>query len=244
MAFQTQRRERPDPAALDLADGTVTRVQQQAKDPDRASVYIDDAFAFGLAVDLVIAAGLRKGVELTAAEQRALLVRQEAYGAKAAALNFVSAQSRTSEEVRRNLTQKGFAETVVDDAVQALADAGLLNDAEYAEAYARSRFQNSGHGPQRIRQDLLRRGVSRAAIDAALEALVETEDLAERATDDAAAKWRSLASESDRRKRTRKTMDFLIRRGHSFDVARSAAEAAAEADPPDPDADDDAAWDD
>ncbi len=244
MAFQTQRRERPDPAALDLADGTVTRLQQQAKDPERASVYIDDAFAFGLAVDLVVAAGLRKGVTLSAAEQRELLVRQESYGAKAAALGYVSDQARTAEEVRRNLTQKGFAESVVEDAVQGLSDAGLLDDAAYAEAYARSRFQNRGHGPQRIRQDLMRRGVARSAIDAAIAALVETEDLVDRATEDAASKWRSLSSEPDRRKRLRKTMDFLVRRGHSFDTARSAAEAAAEANPPDPDADDDAAWDD
>ena len=242
MAFQTQRRERPDPAALALADGTVTRVAQQAKDPDRASVYIDDAFAFGLAVDLVIAAGLRRGVVLTAGEQRDLLVRQESFGAKSAALGYVSGQARTTEEVRRNLTQKGFAESVVEDAVEGLAAAGLLDDAAYAEAYARSRFSARGHGPARIRQDLQRRGVARAAIDAALDTLVETEDLAERATDDAAAKWRSLASEPDRRKRTRKTMDFLVRRGHSFDIARAAAEAAAAADPPDADADE--AWED
>ena len=242
MAFQTPRRERPDPDALDLSDGTVTRLVQQTKDPERASVYIDDAFAFGLAVDLVVAAGLKKGLVLTAAEQRELLVRQEGYGAKAAALAYVSAQARTSEEVRRNLAQKGFAESVTDDAVAALADAGLLDDAAYAEAYARSRFAGPGHGPTRIRQDLQRRGVPRAAIDAALEALVEAEDLAERATDDAAAKWRSLASEPDRRKRLRKTMDFLVRRGHSFDVARTAAEAAAADDPED--ADEAEVWDD
>ncbi|HEX8299034.1 MAG TPA: RecX family transcriptional regulator [Rubricoccaceae bacterium] len=242
MSFQTQRRERPDPAALDLADGTVTRVAQQAKDPERASIYIDERFAFGLAVDLVIAAGLRKGVALTAAEQRDLLVRQESYGAKSAALSYVSDQARTTEEVRRNLTQKGFAESIVDDAVEGLAAVGLLDDAAYAEAYARSRFSGRGHGPARIRQDLQRRGVPRAAIDAALDTLVETEDLAERATEDAAAKWRSLRSEPDRRKRTRKTMDFLVRRGHSFDVARAAADAAAEADPPGDDAED-VAWD-
>ena len=235
MAFQTARRERPDPATMSLADGTVTRVAQQAKDPDRASIYIDDAFAFGLAIDLVIVAGLRRGVALTADEQRELLVRQESYGAKAAALGYVSDQARTAEEVRRNLAGKGFPPSIVDDAVAGLADAGLLDDAAYAVAFARSRFAGRGYGPQRIRQDLMRRGVDRPAIDAALDALAETEDLAERATDDAATRWRSLASEPDRRKRLRKTMDFLVRRGHSFDIARTAAEAAAAGDTDDGD---------
>lgn len=231
MSFQTPRRERPDPDALDLTDGTVTRLAQQAKDPDRVSVYLDDAFAFGIAIGLVYEAGLRKGLVLTAEEQRALLVQQEAFGAKAAAFAYVADRARTEAEVRRNLGQKGFAESVTEDAVAALVDAGLLDDAAYAEAYARGRFSGPGHGPARIRQDLIRRGVARAAIDAALSMLAETEDLDDRARADAAAKWRGLASEPDRRKRLRKTMDFLVRRGHTYDTARSAAEAAAADDP-------------
>lgn len=239
MAFQTARgshaSQRPDPAALSLRDGTVTRVAQQAKDPDRVSVFVDEAFAFGLSVDLAIEAGLRKGLVLSVAEQRALLVRQEGFGAKAAALNYVSANARTVEEVRRNLTAKGFAEPVVEDAVAGLVAAGLLDDDAYAAAYARSRFTASGHGPARIRQDLFRRGVARATIDAALAGLAEDEDLDARARTDAEAKWRGLASEPDRRKRVRKTMEFLVRRGHGFDTARAAAEAAARADPDDGD---------
>lgn len=231
MAFQTSRTERPDPNDLDLASGTVTRVAQQAKDLDRVSVFIDDDFAFGIALDLAIEAGLKKGMTLTAEAQRALLVRQEAFAVKAAGLRYVAAQTRTSDEVRRTLTRKGFAEALVDDAVAGLADAGLLDDDAYALAYARSRFSGRGHGPSRIRQDLMRRGVARASIDAAIEALTESEDLGARAREDAATKWRSLASEPDRRKRLKKTMDFLIRRGHAYDAARSAAEAAAEADP-------------
>ena len=240
MAFQTQRTERPDPADLDLADGTVTRLVQQKKDLDRVSVFVDDAFAFGLAVDLVYEAGLKKGMALSAEAQRALLVRQEAFAARAAALSYVADQSRTEAEVRRSLERRGFAEGVADDAVAGLLKAGLVDDTAYAEAFARSRFAGRGYGPARIRQDLQRRGVGKAAIEAALAALADAEDVGARARDDAETKWRSLASEPDRRKRLRKTMDFLVRRGHSFDDARSAAEAAAEADP----ADDDARWDD
>ena len=239
MAFQTQRTERPDPADLDLTSGTVTRVAQQAKDPDRVSVFVDERFAFGLAVGLAVEAGLRKGLELTADEQRALLVRQEAFGAKAAALGYVADRARTTTEVRQSLERRGFAEPVIEDALAGLEASGLLDDAAYATAYARSRFTGPGYGPARIRQDLIRRGVDRAAIDAALAELAEAEDVGARAHGDAETKWRALASEPDRRKRIRKTMEFLVRRGHSFDDARSAAEAASAADPDDGD---DARW--
>lgn len=227
MAFQNQKRERPDPAEMDLADGTVTRVAQQKKDLDRASVFIDDRFAFGLAVDLVIEAGLRKGVVLTAEEQRALLVRQESFAARASALSGLTRRARTAEEVRRSLLQKGFAESVVDDTVDDLERLGVVDDEAYARAFVRGRFEGRGYGPARLRQDLQRKGVDRSTIDAALADLVEAEDLGDEARQQAERKWRTLRSEEDVRKRKKKTMDFLVRRGFGFDTAREAVDAVA-----------------
>ena len=236
MAFSTQRKERPDPADLDLKDGTVTRVAQQKKDLDRASVFIDDAFAFGLAVDLVIEAGLRKGVPLTAERQRELLVRQESFAAKASALAGISNRARTSEEVRRSLGQKGFAETIIEDTVADLERLGLVDDAAYARAFVRGRFEARGYGPARLRQDLQRKGIDRSTIDAALDELTEAEDLGAEARMQAEKKWRPLRSEDDLRKRKKKTMDFLVRRGFGFDTAREAVDRIAE--------DDDELWED
>ena len=238
MAFGQRKQERTDPADLDLQDGTVTRVARQKKDPDRASVFIDDAFAFGLAVDLVIDAGLRKGMPLTADRQRELLVRQETFAAKAAALRYVNHRARTRDEVRTSLVSKGFTEALAEDTIADLDRLGLLDDAAYARQYATSRFNGPGYGPARIRQDLIRRGVARRDIDAALEALAESEDLGAEAREQAAKKWRSLASEEDLRKRQKKTLDYLVRRGFGFDQARSAVEAAANDDS------DEARWDD
>lgn len=228
VAFNSQRRERVDPADLDLSDGTVTRVAQQKKDLDRASVFIDDAFAFGLSVELVIKAGVRKGTTLTAAQQRDLLVQQETYAAKASALAGLSVKARTASEVRDSLARKGFAEAIVDDTVDGLERLGLIDDEAYARAFVRDRFAARGYGPARLRQDLMRKGIARATLDAALAELTEAEDLADSATRQAAKKWRALASETDDRKRRKKTMDFLVRRGFGFDTARNAVDDVAE----------------
>lgn len=229
MAFQTPRRERPDPAALDLADGTVTRVVQQQKDPDRVSVYLDGRFAFGLSLPLAVEHGLRKGLALTAERQRELLTAQETHAARAAALASLAARARTTGEIRKMLAAKGFDDHTADDTVAALEAMGVVDDAAYAVAYARGRFAGRGHGPTRIRQDLQSRGVAPEHIDAALAELDDTEDVAERARRDAAGRWSALAGEPDARKRKKKTLDFLLRRGHAFDVARAAVDAAADA---------------
>lgn len=240
MAFQTPRRERPDPSDLDLRDGTVTRVAQQANDPDRVSVFLDDRFAFGLAVNLAVEEGLRKGVVLTAERQRDLLARQETHAARASALASLATRARTTGEIRRSLADKGFDAVVIDDTVAALEAMGVVDDAAYARSFARGRFAGPGHGPSRIRQDLQQRGVARDLIDAALADLAEEEDVAGRAHRDAAQRWSALAGEADPRKRKKKTLDFLLRRGHSFDDARAAADAAERDDPSD---DADTAWD-
>ncbi len=230
MPFPSARKERPDPAGLDLRDGTVTRVVQQRADPERVSVFVDGEFAFGLTLALAVEAGLKKGLALSAERQRALLTAEEGHAAKASALASVAARARTSGELRRTLSDKGFAPDTVEDTVAALEQLGLVDDAAYAVAYARGRFAGRGHGPSRIRQDLIQRGVAREHIEAALDALAEAEDVAGRARDDAATRWASLASEPDPRKRRKKTLDFLLRRGHSFDDARSAVDAVAEGD--------------
>ena len=228
MAFNSEKKERRDPADLDLADGAVTRLAQQKKDLDRVSVFIDDAFAFGLAVDLVIEAGLHKGQALSAEQQRELLVRQEVFAAKASALAGLANRARTTKEIRDALTRKGFAEPIVEDTVADLERLGLVDDAAYARAFARGRFSGRGYGPSRLRQDLMRKGVAREAIDQALAELTEAEDLGEAARDQAARKWRTLSSEDDLRKRKKKTMDYLVRRGFGFEQARAAVDAVAE----------------
>ena len=227
MAFDSTRKERPDPADLDRKDGTITRLAQQKKDLDRVSVFLDDAFAFGLAIDLVIQASLKKGQRLTADQQRALLVRQETFAAKASALNGIASRARTAKEVSDALARKGFAEAIIQDTVADLERLGLIDDDAYARAFVQGRFSARGYGPARLRQDLQRKGVARAAIEAALDELTEAEDLGDAAREQAAKKWRALASEEDLRKRKKKTMDFLGRRGFGVDSARSAVDAVA-----------------
>ena len=227
MPFDNRRQERPDPADLDLKDGTVTRVAQQKKDPERASVFVDDAFAFGLAIELVVEAGLKKGEPITAERQRQLLARQEVFAAKASALAGLSHRARTAHEVADALRRKGYADAIVEDTVADLERLGLVDDLAYARAFARGRFSGRGYGPARLRQDLQKKGVAREAIETALGELTEAEDMGEEAREQAAKKWRSLASEDDLRKRKKKTLDYLVRRGFAFDTARSAVDAAA-----------------
>ncbi|MDX1421144.1 MAG: RecX family transcriptional regulator [Rubricoccaceae bacterium] len=219
--------EPPDESQPDLRDGTITRVAQQKRDPERVSVFIDDAFAFGLTLDLAVQEGLRRGTRLTVEEQTALLAKEQVHRARAAALDYLSYGAKTTAEVRRKLRGKGYDEAAVEDALAAMEGYGYLDDAAYARAFVRGRFAGRGYGPQRLRADLYKRGVDRALIDAALDELADAEDLGEAARRHGRRRWRTLAREEDLRKRKKKTMDFLVRRGFSYDLAREVTDELA-----------------
>ncbi|MEM8601110.1 MAG: RecX family transcriptional regulator, partial [Bacteroidota bacterium] len=187
--------------------------------------FLDGAFAFGLTKDLVLREGLRKGRVLSIAEQQRLLEQDEQLRARRKAIDYLSYKARTTTEVRRKLRDTGFGEAATDDAVARMQELGYLDDDAYAKAYARGRFSGRGYGPQRIRTDLMKRGLDRQVIDAALDDFADPDDLFETALRHGEKRWDRLASEPDPRKRRKKTYDFLLRRGYGFDTARRVVDA-------------------
>lgn len=221
------RRPRPDADAPERpsAPGTVTRMAVQKKNADRVSVYLDGTYAFGLYQDVLVQHGLRKGQHLSVAEQEAMLADDARFRAKAVAIAYLAHRARTREEVRRKLAGLGVPEDTTEATVADLEAKGYLDDAAYARQYAESRARTSGYGPQRIRQELMRRGVERTLIDDVLRDELDEDDVRASAREQAEKRWQSLAREPDPHKRRRKLSDFLVRRGFSYDVVREVVDA-------------------
>jgi regulatory protein len=204
-----------------FADGTVTKLAAQQHHPDRASVFIDGQFAFGVHHDLVLKYGLHAGRALSAEEQREIVDADQVSQAKERAFAYLAHKPRTEAEVRRKLADADYADWVIDRAVERLTDLGYLDDAAYAEAYVRNRFANKGYGPRRLASELARRGLDRHAAQAAVDAFfAETDgadplDAARAAAD---KRWRRFAREDDPQKRKGRLSRYLQRRGFGFDV--------------------------
>jgi regulatory protein len=130
------------------------------------------------------------------------------------------------DELRRKLLQKGADRTEVEKVVARLCEQKLLDDAHFAEQFARSKVVGSGASRRRIVQELTRKGVARDLADRAVDGLMEREGI-----DPAAAihrvagkKWRSLAKLDEFTKK-RRLYAFLARRGFSPDEIRAAMDA-------------------
>jgi regulatory protein len=135
----------------------------------------------------------------------------------ALAVGALRRRERSRAELREWLERRGFAREEIDSALARLADAGELDDARFARAYAEDKRELSGWGPERIREALLARGVALEHVEAALDVDSHDRQLA-RAGELLERKGGDLESEVARGR----ALGFLTRRGYDYEVAYEA----------------------
>ena len=93
------------------------------------------------------------------------------------ALNLLSARPYATRALHRKLIQKQYSAADADDAIRRLVDNGLLNDAKYAEQYARSKMLSTGTSKRRVQQDLYRKGITGDLATNAIANVLESEEI-------------------------------------------------------------------
>jgi regulatory protein len=137
------------------------------------------------------------------------------------AVEALARSARSANELARWLAQREHPADEISAAIARLTERGMLNDADYALAFARSRAIGRGMSRRRIQAELYRRGVARDLVDAAINAVMTDEKVDERAMVEAAGakKVRSLTKlEPDVQRR--RLYSFLARKGYPPDLVR------------------------
>jgi regulatory protein len=135
------------------------------------------------------------------------------------ALRRLARRDHSAAELRRALLDRGHGPEEVEAALDRLRRERYVDDAGFAERFARSRMAHQGHGRLRIRQDLRLRGVDRRTSEAGIAgALLEVD---EKAVVDALARryWRLHAAVEPPRRLPR-LWAFLVRRGFAPGLVR------------------------
>jgi regulatory protein len=138
-------------------------------------------------------------------------------GAWEAAVALLALRARSAEEIRRRLRRRRFPPAAIEAAIARLTAAGCLNDAAFAEAWARARQERQGMGPGRLARELAAKGVGSDDIAAALRALGAERDARDVAAEAAARRLqglRTLPAETARRR----LAAYLERRGFSAEI--------------------------
>ena len=192
----------------------VTALEVESRAGGGVRVRVDGGPFATVALGDVRGLGLAVGVELDERRAAEVEARAEAFAARTVAVRLLAGQSLPGRELFRRLTRKSHAPEVAERVVAALVAEGLVNDAEFARTFARSRAARRRYGPSRIEADLRRMGVDRRLASEAVAESFEREGLDPRALLQEAVdkKVASLAGLSPdvRRRRLRA---YLVRRG-------------------------------
>src|SRR5207245_11629328 len=131
----------------------------------------------GVPMDVVVASGLRPGLELDRPRLRRLRSELRRAEALATAGRLLRYRELAAERLEDELARRGIAPVERREAVGALARAGLVDDRRLALSRARS-LADRGYGDEAIRWRLAQAGL---ADELAEEALAEIEPELERA---------------------------------------------------------------
>lgn len=134
------------------------------------------------------------------------------------ALNLLSARPYATSALRRKLIQKEYSAADADEAIRRLVDNGLLDDAKYAEQYARSKMLSTGSSKRRLTQDLYRKGIRGETATNAIAAVIEQEDIDPAAViERVAAKKLAQLGNLEPVVLRRRLFAFLARRGYDVE---------------------------
>jgi regulatory protein len=138
----------------------ITAIAPVARPAGRFDVVVDGRSLAILSLDAIERLQLAVGRSVVGLEER---IAVEAAQVKVydRALNMLAFRARSSVELARVLVQKGEERALVDRAVARLLEQGLLDDAKFAESYARAKVLGAKQSKRRVQQGLAHKGVAR-----------------------------------------------------------------------------------
>ena len=165
--------------------------------------------------DYVVAdLGLFKGMDLDEMKLRQLHDAVGLASAKNRAVRIATASAVSKKELQYRLTQKGESGEYAEAAVRWLSDLELLDDRKTAEQLVRIAV-NKGYGKARIKQILFEKRIPQQYWEEALELIPEMDEAVDRFLS------RRLKGREPDEKELKRTIDALLRRGHSWPDIRA-----------------------
>lgn len=148
----------------------ITAIKQQVKRGDRYAVFADEKYSFSLGELELINSGLKVGQEIDQKQLNELKDTAKLDKAYDSVLNLISRRPRSVYEIQTYLKRKGHEILHISTIVEKCQKNGLLDDAEFAESWVRSRRLLKSSSLKKLRMELRQKGIAQDIIQRVLEA--------------------------------------------------------------------------
>ena len=136
----------------------------------KVNLFTDGEFRFAVSAFVYHSFPFRDGDRVTEEELAALKASSDEERAHESALRMLTARAHGEQELYRKLRQK-YDAAAARNAVDRCKAAGLIDDAAFAENLAGSLIAKKGWSPDRVKTELLCRGVDKETAENAVSAL-------------------------------------------------------------------------
>lgn len=194
----------------------ITDLKKQKNTP-RVNVYIDDKFAFGTSLEVVLKHGLKKDRELSQDEIGELEKESGVEKIYGRALRFTSLRPRSEKEIKLWFKRKNIDSPLTEEVFNKLKNIRLIDDETFAKWWVGQRREFRPRSKMALISELKQKGIVREIIDKVLREIDTSSEL-EFAKRVALKKLRVLSGlPFDKKKK--KLFGFLGRRGFSWETA-------------------------
>jgi len=195
----------------------ITAIEPQKRRGNRRSIYVNGEFVAGAHEEVILALNLTVGQTFNT-DRLVEIVRAETMRkARESALRLISYRDRSVSEIRKRLLGNDFPEDIVDEVVDYMSQAGLLDDGKFSRDWVTSRTASRPMGRTRLAWELTGRGVDASTVEQALSGLDENAEYSL-----ALSLAEKKIGKSDRGDPSLKNRmaSFLRRRGFDWDVIK------------------------
>jgi len=142
----------------------ISSIKKIPKKP-RCKITLDNGDFFILTTDIILKYGLSKDSVLNQEEINKLQSEQLLIDCKLTGFNYTSYKPRTKKQTETRLKYKGFENEQIKHTVKFLEEFHLLDDEKFAKNYVLGTLKKKSVGPNRIRIELLKKGIHKTIID-------------------------------------------------------------------------------
>ena len=137
--------------------------------------------------------------------------------------------AKSRKQLMDMMLAKQYSQNAIDEVIKLLSSKGYIDDIAFAKSYISSKTRAGNHGKKRIVIALMQKGVAKEDIIMAYNQLFEENRIGEEESELINAKKaleKKLANKDPELlkdpKQKRRIMEFLMRRGFSYDVVKKA----------------------
>jgi len=191
------------------------------KDARNVVIHFDNDEVLFLSVDIFYKSGLRKNDEISDDRFSSLVKENRLFHIKQRAFRYLGRRLHSTSELRTKLRQKGYETELINEVLDDLKQKNYLDDIEFAKAFVEEKIKLKLWGEQKLRSELIKRGIKSEIISDVLRDKISDEDKLSNAMIIATKKYDTLRNRNmDTEVLKRKLITFLNSRGYNYDVIK------------------------